>query len=107
MQQYDYAPSDGEIECDEHSDLELAAAKAEQKVCEAKKHLADCILAHQSVILDIWRQRAQATNSRLLTAELNVGRLHTEWKKIGISMSMTRSHSDGTTVSIHPQFCYV
>jgi hypothetical protein len=107
MQQYDYATSGGEIEGNEHSDLALAAAKAERKVCEAKKHLADCILAHQSVILDIWHQCVQAANSRLLTAELNVGRLHTERKKIGISMSMTRSHSDGTTVSIFPQFCYV
>jgi len=107
MQQDDYTQSDGEIEGDEHSDLALEAAKAERKVYEAKKHLADCILAHQSVILDIWRQHVQAANSDLLTAELNVGRLHTERKKISISMSMTRGHSDGTTVSIRPQFCYV
>ncbi|KAG0696399.1 hypothetical protein DFH29DRAFT_1004622 [Suillus ampliporus] len=88
---------DGEIEGNEHSDLALAAAKAKRKVREAEKHLADCILAHQSVILNIWRQRVQAANSRLLTAELNVGHLHTERKKIGISMCMTRSHSEGTT----------
>ncbi|KAG2369064.1 hypothetical protein BDR07DRAFT_1477382 [Suillus spraguei] len=80
--QDDYAPLDGEIEGNEHSDLALAAAKAEQKVCKAKKYLADCILAHQSVILNIWRQRVQVTNSCLLMAELNVGRLHTERKKI-------------------------
>ncbi|KAG2100262.1 hypothetical protein BD769DRAFT_1393979 [Suillus cothurnatus] len=97
MQQDDYTQSDGEIEGDEHSDLALETAKAERKVYEAKKHLANCILAHQSVILDIWRQRVQAANSDLLMVELNVGRLHTEWKKISISMSMTRGHSDGTT----------
>ncbi|KAG2073061.1 hypothetical protein BDR04DRAFT_1116585 [Suillus decipiens] len=66
-------------------------------VYKAKKHLANCILAHQLVILDIWCQRIQAMNSHLLTVELNVGCLHTEQKKIGISMSMTQSHSDGTT----------
>jgi hypothetical protein len=30
----------------DHSDLALEAAKAKQKVCEAKKHLADCIFEH-------------------------------------------------------------
>ncbi|KAG1896303.1 uncharacterized protein F5891DRAFT_1193328 [Suillus fuscotomentosus] len=95
--QSDYAPLDGEIEGDEHSDLALAAAKAERKVCEAEKYLANCILAHQLVILSIWHQHIQAASSHLLTAELEVGHLHTEWKKIGISMSMTRSHSDDTT----------
>ncbi|KAG2047505.1 hypothetical protein BDR06DRAFT_1013805 [Suillus hirtellus] len=93
----DYAQLDREIEGDEHSDLALEAAKAEQKVYKAKKHLANCILAHQSVILDIWCQHIQAVNSDLLMVELNVGHLHTERKKISISMSMTWGHSDGTT----------
>ncbi|KAG2059349.1 hypothetical protein BDR06DRAFT_967889 [Suillus hirtellus] len=97
MQLDDYAQLDGGINGNEHSDLALEAAKAEQKVYKAKKHLADCILAHQSVILDIWCQHVQATNSDLLMAELNVGCLHTEWKKISISMSMTQGHSDDTT----------
>ncbi|KAG2101101.1 uncharacterized protein F5147DRAFT_655430 [Suillus discolor] len=95
--QGDYAPLDGGIEGNKHSDLVLAAAKAKRKVCEAEKHLADCILAHQLVILNIWHQHVQAANSCLLMVELNVVCLHTERKKIGISMSMTRSHSDGTT----------
>ncbi|KAG1868326.1 hypothetical protein DFJ58DRAFT_723587 [Suillus subalutaceus] len=75
----------------------LAAAQAKRKVCEAEKYLADCILAHQSVLLDVWRQRAQAANSHLLVAELNVGRLHMERKKFCVSMSMARSDAESAT----------
>ncbi|KAG1849722.1 hypothetical protein F4604DRAFT_1934738 [Suillus subluteus] len=94
----DYSTLDGERECDdEHSDLMLAATQAKRKVCKAKKYLAGCILAHQSALLDVWHQRAQAANSRLLVAELSIGRLHMEWKKFGVSMTMARSDAESAT----------
>jgi hypothetical protein len=62
----------------DHSDLALEAAKAKQKVCEAKKHLANCMLKHQMTLLNLWRHHAEAANSQLLTADLNVGRMHME-----------------------------
>lgn len=82
----------------DHSDLMLAAAQAKRKVCKAEKHLADCILEHQVTLLDIWRHRAQAANSRLLTTDLNVGHIHLERKKNGIA---TFTHSEPTMVSLY------
>ncbi|KAG2738996.1 hypothetical protein P692DRAFT_20756764, partial [Suillus brevipes Sb2] len=82
----DYTSMHGVVEgAADHSDLALEAAKAKRKVCEAKKHLADCILEHQTMLLNLWWQRAEAANSRLLTADLNVGRMHMECKKDGIA----------------------
>jgi len=66
-------------------------------VCEAEKYLADCVLEHQATLLELWRHRVEAANQRLLSADLNVGRIHTERKKSGIAMF---TQSEGTTVSL-------
>ncbi|KAG2739718.1 hypothetical protein P692DRAFT_20754923, partial [Suillus brevipes Sb2] len=81
------------------SDLALEAAKAKRKVCEAEKHLADCILEHQSILLDLWRRHAEVANCHLLNVDLNVGRMHMECKKSGIA-AFARSDS-GLMVSAH------
>ncbi|KAG2158272.1 uncharacterized protein EDB93DRAFT_1334662 [Suillus bovinus] len=73
------------------SDLALEAAKAKQKVCKAEKYLADCILEHQSILLDLWRHHAEVANCHLLNADLNVGHMHMERKKSGIAAF---AHSD-------------
>ncbi|KAG2737452.1 hypothetical protein P692DRAFT_20761717, partial [Suillus brevipes Sb2] len=91
----DYPLMQGVVEgTADHSDLALEAAKAKRKVCEAEKHLADCILEHQMTLLNLWHQ---AANSRLLTADLNVGRMHMERKKNGIAAF---THSEFTAVSL-------
>jgi hypothetical protein len=87
------------FESEGDSDLALEAAKAKRKVCEAEKHLADCILEHQSILLDLWRRRAEVANCHLLNADLNVGRMHMERKKSGIA-AFARSDS-GLMVSAH------
>ncbi|KAG2740563.1 hypothetical protein P692DRAFT_20753130, partial [Suillus brevipes Sb2] len=66
---------------DDHSDLALEAAKSRRKVCQAQKALADCTLEHHMVLVDLYRRRVEAANMRLLTADLNVGRMHIERKK--------------------------
>ncbi|KAG1853678.1 hypothetical protein F4604DRAFT_1686264 [Suillus subluteus] len=77
------------------SDLALEAAKAKQKVCEAEKHLANCILEHQSILLDLWCHRVDVANCHLLNADLNVGRMHME-RKSGIAAF---AHSDSGLMS--------
>ncbi|KAG1768594.1 hypothetical protein EV702DRAFT_1049975 [Suillus placidus] len=74
-----------ESEGGDHSDLALEAAKAKWKVCEAEKHLADCILEHQAILLNLWRSHVEAANCRLSNADLNVGHMHMERKKNGIA----------------------
>ncbi|KAG2123728.1 hypothetical protein DEU56DRAFT_923925 [Suillus clintonianus] len=95
----DYMFLDGAAESEggaDQSDLALEAAKAKWKVCEAEKHLADCIIEHQVTLLNIWCRRAEVANFRLLTADLNVGRLHMEQKKSGI---LTFTHTEGTATT--------
>jgi len=72
-----------------------------RKVCEAEKQLADCVLEYHTSLLNLWRHRAEAANFRLLTADLNVGRIHMERKKSGIA---TFTHSDSTSVSLPPSY---
>ncbi|KAG0692005.1 hypothetical protein DFH29DRAFT_883260 [Suillus ampliporus] len=76
----------------DHSDLALEAAKAKWKVCEAEKHLADCILEHQAILLSLWRHCAEVANCHLLNADLYVGCMHMERKKSGIA-AFARSDS--------------
>jgi hypothetical protein len=70
---------------DDHSDLALEAAKAKRKICQAQKHLADCILEHHEILTHLCHRRAEDANTRLLLADLNVGRLHLERRKDGIA----------------------
>ncbi|KAG2143610.1 hypothetical protein DEU56DRAFT_910741 [Suillus clintonianus] len=75
---------------EEDSDLVLKAAQAKRKVCQAQKHLADCVLEHDQILTCISRRRAEAANMRLLLADLNVGRVHSERRrKNGITMLTT------------------
>ncbi|KAG0692529.1 hypothetical protein DFH29DRAFT_1008509 [Suillus ampliporus] len=80
---------------DDHSDLALEAAKMKHKVCQAQKALADCILEHHMVLLDLYRHRVEAANTHLLTANLNVGRMHVEREKIGIATFVGSSSLGG------------
>ncbi|KAG0694631.1 hypothetical protein DFH29DRAFT_1006150 [Suillus ampliporus] len=80
---------------DDHSDLALEAAKTKCKVCQAQKALADCILEHHMVLLDLYRRRVEAANTRLLTANLNIRCMHVERKKIGIATFVGSSSLGG------------
>ncbi|KAG2119479.1 uncharacterized protein F5147DRAFT_766970 [Suillus discolor] len=81
---------------DDHSDLALEAAKSRCKVCQAQNALADCTLEHHMVLVDLYRHRVEAANMCLLTADLNVGRMHIERKKSGISTFVGSSPQCGT-----------
>ncbi|KIK33926.1 hypothetical protein CY34DRAFT_98810, partial [Suillus luteus UH-Slu-Lm8-n1] len=81
---------------DDHSDLALEAAKSRRKVCQAQKALVDCTLEHHMVLVDLYRRRVEAANMRLLTADLNVGRMHIERKKSGILTFVGSSPRRGT-----------
>ncbi|KAG1717661.1 hypothetical protein EDD22DRAFT_856020 [Suillus occidentalis] len=70
---------------DDHSDLTLKAAKAKRKICQAQKHLADCILEHHEILTHLCHRHAEDANTHLLLADLNVGRLHLERRKDGIA----------------------
>lgn len=77
---------------EEDSDLALEAAQAKRKVCQAQKHLADCLLEQYQILIHISRRRAEAANQRLLLADLNVGRMHSERRrKSGITMFTIRA----------------
>ncbi|KAG0705580.1 hypothetical protein DFH29DRAFT_996661 [Suillus ampliporus] len=77
---------------EEDSDLALEAAQAKRKVCQAQKHLADCLLEHQQILIHISRRRAEAARQRLLLANLNVGRMHSERRrKNGITVFTIRA----------------
>ncbi|KAG2047746.1 hypothetical protein BDR06DRAFT_976514 [Suillus hirtellus] len=91
------------FESEGDSNLTLEAAKAKCKVCEAEKHLADCILEHQSILLDLWRHHVEVANCHLLNADLNIGRMHMECKKSGIAAF---THSDsGLMIFVKPNAC--
>lgn len=81
---------------DDHSDLALKAAKSRHKVCQAQKVLADCTLEHHMVLVDLYRRRVEAANMCLLMADLNVGCMHIERKKSGISTFVGSSPQRGT-----------
>ncbi|KAG2355569.1 hypothetical protein BDR07DRAFT_1381436 [Suillus spraguei] len=92
----DYMLLDGVADSEggtDYSNLALEAAKAKRKVCKAEKHLANCIIEHQVMLLNIWCHRVEVANFRLLMVDLNVGHLHMERKKSSI---LTFIHSEGT-----------
>ncbi|KAG2146497.1 uncharacterized protein EDB93DRAFT_1104279 [Suillus bovinus] len=66
---------------DDHSNLALEAAKSRCKVCQAQKALVDCTLELHMVLVDLYCRHVEAANMRLLTADLNIGRMHIERKK--------------------------
>jgi hypothetical protein len=65
-------------------------------VCQAQKALADCTLEHHMVLVDLYRRHVEAANMRLLTANLNVGRMHIEREKSGIPTFVGSSPQRGT-----------
>ncbi|KAG1895265.1 uncharacterized protein F5891DRAFT_1194322 [Suillus fuscotomentosus] len=77
---------------EEDSDLALEAAQAKRKVCQAQKHLADCLLKQHKILIHISHRRAEAANQRLLLANLNVRHMHSECRrKGGITMFTIRA----------------
>jgi hypothetical protein len=48
------------------------------------------------VLVDLYHRRVEAANMRLLTADLNVGRMHIERKKSGIPTFVGSSPRRGT-----------
>jgi hypothetical protein len=84
VQERDYFDLDN-AEDGDNSDLALEAAQAKRKVCQAQKYLADCLLEHHQILIHLYRRRAEAASARLLLADLNVGRMHTERRRSGIT----------------------
>lgn len=82
--------------CD-HSDLTLEAAKAKWIVHEAEKHLVNCILEHQTILVSLWHYCAEAEDCCLLSMDLNVRCMQIKCKESGIA-TFTRSDS-GLVVS--------
>lgn len=69
---------------EDHSDLALEAAQAKRRICQAQKDLADSILEHHIVLTNLHLRRVEAANMRLLTADLDVGRMHIERRRNGV-----------------------
>ncbi|KIK31593.1 hypothetical protein CY34DRAFT_103067 [Suillus luteus UH-Slu-Lm8-n1] len=80
---------------EDHSDLALEAAQAKRRVCQAQKDLADSILEHHIVLTNLHRRRVEAANMRLMTADLDVGRMHIERRRNGIP-TFIRCRAGGT-----------
>jgi hypothetical protein len=69
---------------EDHSNLALEAAQAKCRVCQAQKALADSILEHHIVLTNLHCRHVEAANMQLLTADLDVGRMHIEWRRNGV-----------------------
>jgi hypothetical protein len=76
LQGRDSAESNSLYEDEDNSDLALKAAQAKHKVCQAQKYLADCLLEHHQILINISRLRTEAANEHLLLADLNVGHMY-------------------------------